>query len=214
MKKCVVFGGGGHASVVLDAIQAQGVYRAVAVTDPDPALEGTSILGVPVIGDDEHLSSVDSDVQYFVIGVGSIADNSCRKRIYDRISRSDLVPATVIHPSSVIASSAKVGPGTVIFAGVVVNPGVLIQENVIVNSLALVEHDCVLEDHVHGCPGARVGGDVRVREGAFIGAGAVIKQGLSIGSWATVAMGAAVVRPVTDGATVAGVPARVSRTTK
>ena len=82
MKKCVVIGGGGHASVVLDAIQVQGVYRAVAVTDPDPALEGTSILGVPVIGDDGRLSSVDSDVRHFC--------NWCRLDCRQFIPKRDL----------------------------------------------------------------------------------------------------------------------------
>ena len=204
-----MIGGGGHARVVLNAMQLEGVYQPIAVTDPDPALKRTSILGVPVVGDDAHVSSMVADgVQHFVVAVGSIAENSHRKEVYERIGRLGLAPATVIHPSSIVAPSAKIGPGSVVLAGAVINPHVSIDENVIVNSLALIEHDSVVESHVHVCPGAQVGGGVTIREGAFIGAGVVIKQGLTVGSWATVAMGAVVVRPVEADTTVAGVPAK------
>ena len=49
----------------------------------------------------------------------------------------------------------------------------------------------------------------RVRRGASIGSGAVILCGVTIGEGAMVGAGAVVTRDVPDGATVAGVPARV-----
>ena len=204
-----MIGGGGHARVVLNAMQLEGVYQPIAVTDPDPALKGTSILGVPVVGGDDQVSSLaEGGIRHFVVAVGSIAENSRRKEVYRKIGRLGLAPATVIHPNSVVAPSAKIGPGSVVLAGAVINPHTSIDENVIVNSLALIEHDSVVESHAHVCPGAQVGGGVTIHEGAFIGAGAVIKQGLSVGSWATVAMGAVVVRAVKADTIVAGVPAR------
>jgi acetyltransferase-like isoleucine patch superfamily enzyme len=49
----------------------------------------------------------------------------------------------------------------------------------------------------------------RVKRGASIGSGAVILCGVTIGEKAMVGAGAVVTRDVPDGATVAGVPARV-----
>ena len=49
----------------------------------------------------------------------------------------------------------------------------------------------------------------RVRRGASIGSGAAILCGVTIGEHALVGAGAVVTRDVPDGATVAGVPARV-----
>jgi len=52
---------------------------------------------------------------------------------------------------------------------------------------------------------------VEVCDGATIGSGAVILGGVRIGHEATVGAGAVLSRDVEDGATVAGVPARVLR---
>jgi acetyltransferase-like isoleucine patch superfamily enzyme len=49
----------------------------------------------------------------------------------------------------------------------------------------------------------------RVRRGASIGSGAVIMCGVTIGTDAMIGAGAVVTRDVPDGATVAGVPARL-----
>ncbi len=204
-----MIGGGGHAGVVLNAMKLEGAYQPIGITDPDPIMQGRSILGVPVIGDDGQVEAkAAAGIRYFVIAIGSVDRNSHRKEVFDRISRLGLSPATVLHPDSIVAPSAEIGPGSVILAGAVVNPNSAIHENVIVNSLALVEHDSIISNHAHICPGALVGGGARVHEGAFVGAGAIIRQGITVGSWATIAMGAVVVRSVEAGTTVAGVPAQ------
>jgi acetyltransferase-like isoleucine patch superfamily enzyme len=79
---------------------------------------------------------------------------------------------------------------------------------VILNTAAVVDHDCVIGDHVHVSPGARVAGGVTVGEGSHIGMGAIVIQGLRIGAGVLVAAGAVVLRDVPDGYRVAGVPAR------
>jgi len=48
-----------------------------------------------------------------------------------------------------------------------------------------------------------------VGEGSFVGAGAVVRQNLHIGRNAMIGAGAVVVKPVGDGETVMGNPARL-----
>ncbi|MBT4511070.1 MAG: sugar acetyltransferase, partial [Chloroflexi bacterium] len=74
-----------------------------------------------------------------------------------------------------------------------------------------VDHDCTLGRHVHLSPGTTLSGEVFVDDCAHIGTGASVIQQVKIGSGSTVAAGATVISDVPDGATVAGVPARVIR---
>jgi UDP-perosamine 4-acetyltransferase len=204
---CVVIGGGGHATMVLEALRLQGKVRIVGVTDPDRGRK--SVAGVPVLGDDGILDQARRlKIRCFSVGVGSVGDNRPRAQLYRRAIESGLKPVQAIHPSAVVSPRATVGPGTMIFPRAVVNPGSELGANVIVNSAAVVEHDVRIADHAHVCPGAVLCGGVHVGEGAFIGAGAVVIQGVRIGAWAVVAAGAVVHKDVPEGGRVAGIPAR------
>lgn len=209
MNRCVIIGAGGHGKVVVDALLRQGLYQPAALTDSNHELKGTTVLGIPVVGGDEQLQALlRQGIKHFAIGVGSVADNLCRKRLFAMASECGLIPVTVVHPSAVIATSATIGQGSVVLAGAIINPDAVLGENVIVNTGAIVEHDCVVESHVHLCPGVRVGGGVQVGEGSFVGAGSLVKQNLRIGRWAVVGMGSLVIRSVDMHSVVAGAPAK------
>jgi sugar O-acyltransferase (sialic acid O-acetyltransferase NeuD family) len=203
------FGAGGHAKVLLEALQAHGDVEVVALLDEDPRLHGTNVLGVKVLGGDELIERLRRDgVTHAFIGVGGTGNNGPRRKVFDLARRSGLSLINVIHSSAVVSPSASVGDGTAVCPGAIVGPGARVGENVIVNTGAIVEHDCAIGDHVHVASGAVLAGGVFVGEGAHVGAGATVKQGVRIGRGALVAMGAAVIEDVPDGATVAGVPAR------
>lgn len=66
----VVYGGGGHAKVLLDLLAAVGGYRVAGMVD-DHLEPGSSLLGCPVLGGKEVLSGlVDDGVSMAVNGVG------------------------------------------------------------------------------------------------------------------------------------------------
>lgn len=212
MIACVILGGGGHAAMVLDAMQSAGLDVECAVLDPSPQLWGTTICDAPVVGGDERLAGLIADgARWFVIGVGGVRDNGPRRRLFDLAVSQGLTPLTVIHPRAMCSPRAEIGPGTVVMPGAVVNVGATIGANVIVNSGVVVEHHCRVEDHVHIATGARLASTVTVGVGAHIGAGATVRQCLSLGDACVVGAGAVVVRDVPAGAVVVGVPARPLR---
>lgn len=196
--RVLVVGAGGHAKVVIDAIAASGDEIAGLVADPPHAAE---LLGLAV-GDD--VSSVPCDS--FIVAIG---DNAARARTYDRCLEAGLAPATVIHPSAVIAARSTIGPGTVVAAGAIVNIDAVIGANVILNTGCTVDHDCVVGDHALIGPTASLCGGVTVSEGALVGAGANVIPSGAVGAWSVVGAGAAVIEPVEAGTICAGVPARV-----
>lgn len=208
MKKLVGLGAGGHAKSIIDIVQLGDEYELVGLLDPNPKLHGTDILGIPVLGGDEILPTLQNKyINHIFIGVGSVGNTQPRQNLYEQALLLGFQIATIIHPSAVISASSKIGQGTVIMAGAILNADAQIHENVIINTGAIVEHDCIIEAHTHIASGARLAGTVHVAEGVHVGAGATIRQNISVGSRAVVGAGAVVVKDVPSGITVVGIPA-------
>jgi UDP-perosamine 4-acetyltransferase len=207
---CVLLGAGGHARVVVDSLLLQpNLGVPVAILDPDAALRGSQVLGVPILGGDEELPGLlAKGVTRFVVAIGGVGDNRPRKRVFEMALGLGLEPLTLVHPSACVSRHACLGRGAQVLPGAVVNAGAMIGENTIVNTRAVVEHDCQVGPHVHIASGAVLAGAVRVQALAHIGAGATVRQGISVGEGAIVGAGAVVVRDVSRWALVVGVPAR------
>jgi sugar O-acyltransferase (sialic acid O-acetyltransferase NeuD family) len=206
---CIVLGGGGHAHVLVDSLHAIGHRLIYGVLDPDPVLQTTMVLGVPVIGGDELLQSLKGrGVTWFVVGVGSVSNNRPRERLFEQALSHGLRPLSVVHPSAIVSPNAVVGDGCQILPGAIVNAGAKLGVNVIINSGAIVEHDCQIGAHAHVATGACLAANVQVGARSHIGVGAAVRQGINIGVGSVVGAGAAVVSEVPSGRTVVGVPAR------
>jgi len=203
----IVLGAGGHAKVVIDALQAAGADILGAV-DPDGTTHGTSILGVSVLGADDVVLNHTPDAIALVNGVGSTEPSNRRKDLYRHFRDAGYAFASVLHPSAVIGGEVEIADAAQIMAGAVVQPGCRIGVNTIINTRASVDHDCVIGDHVNIAPGAVLGGGIIVGGGSHIGAGSSVIQNVRIGADVLVAAGAAVVTDFPDGARIAGVPAR------
>ncbi len=205
--RILVFGGGGHAKVVIEILQFDSRNILVGIIDKNPQLARSRVLGVPVLGDDGQIAGAGADA--FCVGIGSIGVGSLRARVFDEARARGLSPVTAVHPAATVSASAQLGAGTVVMAGAVINPGVVLAQNVIINTGAVVDHDCRIGDHAHVAPGAVLSGGVTVGRRSLVGVGATVMQGVSIGDDAVVGAGAVVVRDVPPGVTVAGVPARI-----
>ena len=212
-RRIVCIGGGGHAVVVIDALQA------IASTAADMEIAGFTdetgaaqpILGVPCIGTDADLPHLVASrlLTHYIVAVGSTrGGGELRTRLFIAGEAAGLAPLTAIHPSAIVAGSALIGEGTIVMAGAVIQPRVEIGRNVIVNTRASIDHDCRIGDHVHVAPGAVLSGGILLEDGCHVGAGAGILQHLRIARGATVAAGSTVVREVAAGALVKGTPAR------
>ena len=137
---------------------------------------------------------------------------------------------TIVHPDLVNLYGCVVGDETKIGAFVEIQKNARIGRRCKISSHTFVCEGVTIDDEVfvgHGVmfindrhPRATAGGALqtesdwqvvptRVGRGASIGSGAVILCGVTIGERAMVGAGAVVTRDVPDGATVAGVPARV-----
>lgn len=205
MIRLIVIGAGGHGQVVADAVRAANRSGAGfhLLGFADDHLRGSEVDGHPVLCRIEETDHIEHDG--FVVAIG---DNRRRAETFDRLRSRGQRPATIVHPSAVIAESAIVGAGVVVCAGAVVNPHAEIGDDVILNTGCTVDHHVRIGDHAHIGPGAHLAGNVTIGGGTLIGIAAAVIPGRAIGEWAVVGAGAAVIDDVVSGAVVGGVPAQ------
>ena len=203
-EKIFVFGASGHAKVVIDIIEQQGLYEIAFLADDNPKLKGTTLYGYPVIGGKTEL--FESDVKRGIVAIGS---NKARQAVSSWLTANGFDRINATHPSAYIARGVTIAAGTVIMAGVVINSDSVIGHDVIVNTRASIDHDCTIGDGTHIAPGATLCGTVSVGEGSFVCAGVTVIPNLTIGRNVTVGAGATVIDNISDNLIVAGTPAKI-----
>lgn len=205
----VLLGAGGHARVLAALARAAG-HTLLGVCDPKLAAEGISRWAdLDVLGDDIVLDRLPPDRVALVLGIGQLAKDNLRQRLYASWRARGYDFPALVHPSAWIAPGVVVDDGVQVMAGVVIQPGCAIGENSIVNTRAGIDHDCRIGRDVHVAPGATLCGTVTVEDGAFIGAGATVIQGLRIGARAVVGAGVTLVRDLKPSTTILGAANRL-----
>jgi sugar O-acyltransferase (sialic acid O-acetyltransferase NeuD family) len=204
-KKIFIFGASGHAKVVIDIIERQGLYDIEFLIDDDLTLKDTICYGYSVIGGKQELLEVRDQICGGIVAIGS---NRARIAVAHWLTDNRFDLFSAIHPSAQLGRGVTVAVGTVIMAGVIINSDSRIGQNVIVNTRSSIDHDCTIGNGVHIAPGATLCGSVTVGDGTFICAGSIIIPNLTVGCDVIVGAGSTIIRDVPDRELVAGSPAR------
>ncbi|MFA7061910.1 MAG: acetyltransferase [Pedobacter sp.] len=205
-EKIFVYGASGHAKVVIDIIEKQGLYDIAFLVDDDPVLKDTGFYGYRVIGGKQELLDTRNQISGGIVAIGS---NRARIAVAQWLSENGYDLISAVHPSTQLARGTTIGSGTVVMAGAVVNSDTSIGNNVIINTKASIDHDCIIGDGVHLAPGVTLCGTVNIGSGTFICAGATIIPNLTISGNVIVGAGSTVIRDVPDNVTVVGSPAKI-----
>jgi UDP-N-acetylbacillosamine N-acetyltransferase len=193
MSKIYIYGAGGHGLVVADIARSCGFKNIVFVDDGK-----NDFLGFDEIRDDAPIA----------LGVG---DNKIRKKVYDKVLECGFELITLIHPSSIISKSSKIGLGSVVMANVVVNVDAKIGDGAILNTSCVIEHEGDIGDFVHISPNVALAGAVSVGTFTHIGIGSSVIQCLSIGKNTKIGAGSVVVHDIADNKLAYGCPCLVKR---
>jgi sugar O-acyltransferase (sialic acid O-acetyltransferase NeuD family) len=201
----LIFGAGGHAAVVVDALVARKSTTKLTIVDDNPELEGATLLGFMI---HSTSSMLDIPVTGFHAAIG---DGVVRKAVSARLTERFGTPVTIVHPDATISEFAELDSGCFVAARSVLGPRCKIGSAVIVNHAAVIDHDCTIGDFSHIAPTASLGGQVVVGKCVLIGAGANVLPGLNIGDGATIGAGAVVTKDVPKEAVVTGIPAVIRK---
>ncbi|MCX4885528.1 acetyltransferase [Streptomyces sp. NBC_00847] len=206
MNELVIVGAGGFARETAQAAADAGEYKVLGHLDDNPALHGTEVDGVPVLGGCDLVH--DLPEARVVICVGNPGDYASRARLVRRLALPADRWATVVHPTASVSATSEVGPGSVLLAYCVLTAAVRVGAHVAVMPHVVLTHDDMVEDYATLASGVRLGGGARLERGAYAGSGALVREGTTIGAWSLVGMGSAVLGDVPPGEVWVGSPAR------
>ncbi len=192
MSRLFVFGAGGHARCVVDALRQLNMAPEAIIVD---APEASHFEGIPII------SAVPAGCSQFdfVVAVGACDVRALKFKLLLGLGGS---PSTVIHPRAYVSPAATIGEGSVVLPLACVDVGARVGKNSIINVGAAISHDCEIGDHVHVAVNATVCGGVKVESGAWVGAGASLLQGVKIGKDCVIGMGATILSDISPSSTV------------
>ena len=182
-KSIYIYGASGHGLVVADVAKSCG-YENIVFLDDDKS-KGFLIFDDIKENRDYHIA----------FGIGN---NQIRAKLYKKVKENGFSTPILIHPSSIISSSARIEEGTVIMPNVVVNAKAYIGKCVILNSSCVVEHESVIGDFVHISPKVSIAGDVKIGNFTHIGIGSSVIQCLNIGKNSIIGAGSVVVKNIPD----------------
>lgn len=154
----------------------------------------------------------------FEMGVGKVLclDSVNKRRLANiELARANgLRLVSAIHPSALILADAHIGEGVWVNAGAIIGYKAEIGAGAIINTGAQIEHHNILEECCQVDPGVVTAGNVVLGECCHIHTGATLINRVEIGANSIVGAGAVVLKSVPANSTVAGVPARIIRSSK
>lgn len=209
-RSIVIWGAGGHANVVVDAVGCGDQYRIEALVDDVGTVAAPESHGIRIVRDLEQLRTIRAaGVDGLHVAIGACA---ARARIAGQAQALGFELVEVRHPTAIVSPRAEVAAGAFLAAGSIVGPTARIGTGVIVNTRASVDHDCEVGAWSHIAPGATLGGRVAIGRETWIGIGASVRDGVRIGARTMIGAGAVVLRDIADDTVAFGVPARAVRT--
>ena len=199
----VIYGAGGHAKAVMEMAKALGAFQIAGIVDDNPALTGTTVLGIPVLGTRDSLPQLfEQGIRLAANGVGGIINIGIRIKLFELMAAHGFAFPSLCHPRATVEASAQVSDGVQVFANAYVGSSVILHEKCMINTGAIVSHDCEIGSYTHIAPGAMLAGMVQVGEKALVGMGVTTAIGIKIGSGARIGNGAVLLADVPERAII------------
>jgi len=204
MKGIYLIGAGSYGDVIYDLAVECG-YEVLGYYD-DTMDIGTLVNGVKVLGSIRGFLELEKVSGNYAVTIGNVAiRNDWFKKIRDKGGETP----SLVHPSSYISPSAKIGEGVYIQPSVSIWTKVIIGDFSIVAPMSSVSHHTILGEGCFITPGCTIGSKIVFGSQVFVGMGATVMSGVKkMGDHCFVGAGSLVIRDVEEGKKVFGSPAK------
>lgn len=206
-KRLILVGGGGFGRELinwsLDVTNAGLGQPVTAFIDDNPTA---------LVDFNYHLDYLGSINQYQPLPqdlfLMSIGNPIIKKQIYTNLVNRGAVFAQLIHPTAIIANSAKLGEGVVVCPFALVSADATIGRMVAINGFSSVGHDVVIDDFCTLSAHVDLMGSVHIGESVFFGSGARVLPKVIVKSKARIGAGALIMRTVAEESVMYAQPAK------
>ncbi|MBU6275050.1 MAG: acetyltransferase [Planctomycetes bacterium] len=159
----------------------------------------------PLLGDPAHYRPQAGDGLVLAIGIPGV-----RRRVAADLESRGGRFVTFVHPSALVARSARLGTGTIVCPLAVVSDRVVTGRGTLVNYHASLGHDSATGDYCVLSPNAALGGHSLLGNDVFLGLSASVGPGRRVGDRSKVAANSAALADVPADRLVVGVPGRLT----
>lgn len=209
MKKLVLIGGGGHCKSCIEVIESEGKFEIVGILEKKSS--ESTILGYPIIGNDDLIPELAKKGYEFLITVGQIKSPDLRIKLAGNVRKTGGKLAKIIASTAYVSKHSEIGEGTIIMHKAFVNAGVKIGENCIINTAAILEHDVKIGENSHISVNAILNGDVEIGANSFLGSNSVTFQGVKLNSNIIIGAGSIVQKSLIKSGVYVGFPLKKIR---
>jgi sugar O-acyltransferase (sialic acid O-acetyltransferase NeuD family) len=206
-KRLILVGGGAFAREIINLVEdLVDIGKSISVTgflDSNPDALENFPYSVPYLGTIQSYTVQQGDKLIMAIG-----DSQAKKKLFYELKAIGASFAELIHPTSVIARSAKLGEGVIVCPHAFISADAHVGDLCSINASASVGHDVILGAFSTLSSHVDLTGWVKVGECVFFGSGARVLPKMKIGAGARIGAGSVVMRSVPADQVVYAPPAR------
>ena len=165
-------------------------------------LDGYNIKG-GIIGNDDNYKIEEND--RFIIAIGDV---DIKKRAINKLKKRGAKFISLIHPTALIISTAKIGEGVVICPYCIISDNVQLDDFVMMNTYASCGHDVKVGKYSILSPYVALNGFVKLENEVFVGTHATVISYKKVGFQSKISANSVVMRNVPSKCMVFGVPGK------
>lgn len=177
----------------------------------DDFTENDQVNGFQILGNSNDVEKEFSNKSFdeLIIGIG-YKYLTIRKSLFERFEKS--IPfGKIIHSSSWLDNTVKVGQGSVIYPRCSIDANVTIENNTILNIGCVVAHDTIIGKHCFLSPSVVLAGFIKIEEMCILGINATIIDNISIVHKTQIGGGTVVIKDIKNSGLYVGNPSRFVR---
>ena len=208
MKRLAILGSGDLGNQIVSLAEEIKSHQIVGYYD-DFQDKNTSVKGVPILGNskDLNLDYQEGKFDELIIAIG-YKHMKQRASFYETFQNK--IPfASLIHPSCVVSTSAKIGRGVIVFQACSIGIQVEIGNNVLLYDGCIISHDSKIDNHTMLSPKVALSGFCKVGKSVNLGVGTTVIDNIEICDHTKSGGGTLFVKNVTNPGLYIGSPAKL-----